>query len=96
MLGGMSEPVIVTVIAAVGLLLLAAAWHLRGYRVGRLSRILLSSASLLALFLTGVGLIMSAALKNDNLAEKLLSYDPRYLLAMDGFHILQDFKYPFK
>jgi hypothetical protein len=60
----------------------------------RFPGIALSVLSLLAAFLTGGGLIMAAALKNENLADKVLSWNPRYALAMEGWHILQDFKYP--
>jgi hypothetical protein len=54
----------------------------------------LSFLSIVAAFLTGLGLIVAAAMTNDNLATKLLPFYPRYSLAMQGFAILQDIKYP--
>ncbi len=54
----------------------------------------LSVLSVTAAFLTGLGLIVAAAITNDNLAAKLLPYYPRYLRAMHGFDTLQDMKYP--
>jgi hypothetical protein len=54
----------------------------------------LTVLSVFAALLTGLGLITAAAVRNDNLAAKILPFYPRYLLAMDGFHTLQDMKYP--
>lgn len=57
-------------------------------------RVALSALALTASFLTGAGLFLSAALKNNKTADFILSHYPRYSLAMKGFNALQDFKYP--
>lgn len=57
----------------------------------RVLRFALSAVSLLAAFLTGVGLLTAASLKNDRLANTLLNHYPRHSLAMDGFRVLQGF-----
>jgi hypothetical protein len=52
--------------------------------------------SVVATALTGAGLLLAAALKNDNLADRLLAWNPNYALAMAGLHTLEDIKYPLK
>lgn len=48
----------------------------------------------LAGFLTLFGLVLGAGIKNDRIADVALSLYPRYELAVRGFEILQDAKYP--
>jgi hypothetical protein len=72
----------------------AAAWFSRGCRVGLMVRIVLFALLLAAYISTSIGLIMAAALKTNSLSDILLSYNPRYSRAMDGFRTLQDLKYP--
>ena len=68
----------------------------RGYMLGTgpIWRFALSGLGLLTSFLAGIGLIASAALKTDGLADQMLALNPHYALAMKGAQILEDRKYP--
>jgi hypothetical protein len=54
----------------------------------------LFALSVTAWVLTALGLLLDVGLRYDNVSDALLSYYPKYALAMRGFHILEDMKYP--
>lgn len=61
-----------------------------------LLRLGLSLLSIIAASLTGAGLLAAASLKNDRLADKILSIYPRYALASEGFQKLQNMDMPIR
>jgi hypothetical protein len=57
----------------------------------RLARFVLAGLYFVATFLAGTGLILSAALKTDGAADRLLAWNPRYSLGIKGVQVLEDF-----
>jgi hypothetical protein len=55
-------------------------------------RIVLISALILSIFLTGIGLLLQVALKTKSFTDWVLLRWPSYLLAIDGIGTLKDFK----
>jgi hypothetical protein len=87
--------IILGTIALIGLVLQLAAWRRRRYQIGGpISRFGLPVLSLLAASLTGGGLILAASLKTDVLANKVLSLNPQYALAIQGHELLKKMEYP--
>lgn len=62
--------------------------------VARRAGLALQVLAFLSWGLTGLGVLTAAALKTEYAANLLLSWNPRYHLAMDGLRTLEDFKYP--
>ena len=63
-------------------------------KLSRRLSIALRILSVIAFSFTGLALIMSAELQTEPLASTLLSWNPRYSVAMEALRTLQDRKYP--
>lgn len=60
------------------------------HSAARIFGALLAIFALVAMFLTGGGLLMAAALKNTSMANFILLHYPPYLSAMSGFETLKN------